>query len=108
MTTGAYWNVENPDKPWGPLDPDDVLTIPFDFAEWLTGQGTTYASHNLTPAAGLDAVTVSTVAGVILVKVSKAVGGTLAVGEKYGVTCQIVAADTQKRSKTLYLKIKEL
>lgn len=108
MTTGAFWNVDNPDKPWGPLDPDDALTIPFDFAAWLAGQGTTYADHNLDPAPELQVSMISTTGGVILVMVSKAAGATLVEGQKYGVTCQIVAADGQKRSKTLYLKIKEL
>ncbi|MES2262101.1 MAG: hypothetical protein V4724_26570 [Pseudomonadota bacterium] len=82
------------------------MNIPFDFAAWLAGQGTTYVSHNLTPADGLQATTVSAVAGVVVVQVSAA--GPLEVGLKYGVTCQIIAADGQKRSKTLYLKIKEL
>lgn len=108
MATGSFWNVDNPDKPWGPMDPDDVLDIPFDFSDWLAGQGTSYASHVLTPAAGLQAATVSAIAGVVLVQVQRAAAAELKVGDKYGVTCQLVAADGQKRSKTLYLKMKEL
>lgn len=108
MATGSFWNLDDPLKPWGLMDPDDVLTVPYDFSEWLADQGTTYASHNLDPADGLQAATVSPGAGVVQVQVQRAVGATLVVGEKYGVTCQIVAADGQKRSKTLYYKIKEL
>lgn len=108
MATGDFWNVDNPLKPWGRFDPDDVIIIPFDFSEWLTEQGTTYLDHALETAEGLEAATVSASAGVILVKVSKAAGETLEEGEKYGVTCQIECADTQKRSMTLYLKVTEL
>lgn len=108
MTTGAFWNVDNPDKPWGPMDPDDVLNIPFDFSDWLAGQGTTYASHDVDLAAGLAATTVSAMGGIVLLQVKRADGADLVEGDKYGVTCQVVATDGQKRTKTLYLKIKEL
>ncbi|MBY0238133.1 MAG: hypothetical protein K2X55_02355 [Burkholderiaceae bacterium] len=108
MATGSFWNVDDPLKPWGLMDPDDVLNIPFDFSEWLADQGSTYASHVVTPAVGIDAVDVSATGGVVLIQVQRSVGVTLAEGQKYGVTCQVVAADGQKRSKTLYLKIKEL
>lgn len=108
MATGDFWDVTDPLKPFGLMDPDDVLTLPFDFAAWLTGQGTTYASHNLAPAAGLLAVNVSQALGVIRVNVSKDPAVALAAGAKYGVTCQLVAADGQKRSMTLWLKIREL
>lgn len=108
MAIGDFWNVDNPAKPWGPLDPDDVLSIPYDFAEWLEGQGTTYASHVLTPAEGLLAVDVAVVDGVILIQVSKDPAETVAAGTKLGVTVQCVAADGQKLSQTLYYKVKDL
>lgn len=107
MATGAYWNVRNRKKPFGPMDPGDVLSIPFDFSEWLEEQDTTYASHNLDPATGLLAVDVSVAAGIITVNVSKDPAETLVAGDKYGVTCQLVAADGQKKSQTLYFKIEE-
>lgn len=107
MATGTYWNLDNPKKPWGPLDPDDVLRIPYDFDAWLDGQGTTYVSNLLTPAAGLSATVISVVAGVVLVEVKKDPALELKAGTKYGVTCQITAADGQKKSKTLYFKIEE-
>lgn len=107
MATGSFWNLDDPAKPWGLMDPDDVLNVPYDFSEWLADQGTAYASHNLDAADGLQAVTVSPDAGVITIQVQRAPSGVLTVGQKYGVTCQVVAADGQKRSKTLYYKIKE-
>ncbi len=107
MATGDFWDLTKPLKPVGLMDPDDVLTIPFDFAEWLAGQETTYVSHVLTPAAGLLATNVSAAGGVVQVQVSKDPDGLLITGAKYGVTCQVVAADGQKKSKTLYLKIQE-
>lgn len=107
MTTGSYWNVSNPKKPWGPLDPDDAMIVPYDFGEWLAAQGTTYASHNIDADPMLLAETVSQADGEVLVRVSRAVGATPKAGTKYGVTVQVVAADTQKRSKTLYYKIEE-
>lgn len=107
MATGSYWNVDDPAKPWGLMDPDDVLNVPYDFEEWLTEQGTAYVSHNLDADEGMQVDTVSAVAGVVLVQVQRAAGASLSIGQKYGVTCQVVAADGQKRSKTLYYKIKE-
>jgi hypothetical protein len=108
MTTGSYWNVNNPQAPWGWMDPDDKLKIPFDFATWLADQGTTYASHTLTCETGLQAVDVSVASGIVRVNVSKAVAGVLVAGTKYGVTCQVTAADGQKKSQTLRFKIREL
>ncbi len=108
MATGDFWDLTDPLKPFGLMDPDDVLTIPYDFSEWLADQSTTYAGHHASAATGLQAVDLSQSNGVIRVQVSKAPGAELVVGEKYGVTCQIVATDGQKRSMTLYMKIREL
>ena len=108
MTTGAFWNVDDPLKPWGLFDPDDVLNIPFDFSEYLAGEGSTYASHNLSSDAELIATTIDSSSGVVLVQVEKAPAATLEESVKYGVTCQVIGSDGQKLSKTLYLKIKEL
>jgi hypothetical protein len=108
MTTGSYWNVSAPLKPWGWMDPDDVLKVPYDFATWLTDQGTTYVSHAWTCDTGLQAVDISVVAGVVRVKISKATDATLTAGTKYGVTCQITTADGQEKSQTLWFKIREL
>jgi hypothetical protein len=108
MTTGAFWNVEDPLKPWGLFDPDDVILISFDFSEYLVGEGSTYVDHNLSSDENLEATTIAPNAGVILVQVQKAVAGVLEASTKYGITCQVVGSDGQKLSKTLWLKIKEL
>jgi hypothetical protein len=108
MTTGTFWNVDDPLKPWGYFDPDDTINIPFDFADWLTDQGTTYVSHTLTPDPLLTATTAGAIGGVVTAQVSKANAATLVIGTKYPITCQITCADGQKKSKTLYLKVKEL
>jgi hypothetical protein len=108
MTTGSFWNVDDPLKPWGYMDPDDVLNIPFDFADWLSDQGTSYSSHLLTSASELTASNVAQASGVVTVQVKKATGQTLTAGNKYWVTCQITCADGQKKSKTLWFKAKEL
>eukprot|EP01041_Mallomonas_annulata_P034942 gene34942-57805_t len=67
-----FWNLDDPSKPWGLMDPDDVLNVPYDFSEWLADQGTAYASHNLVVADGLQAITVSPDSGVITVQVQRA------------------------------------
>lgn len=108
MTTGAFWNIDDPLKPWGLFDRDDKINIPFDFAEYFEGEGSTYAAHTLSSDSNLLAVDVAVVDGVVLVQVSKAVAGTLEEGVKYSVTCQVEGSDGQKQSKTLWLKIKEL
>jgi hypothetical protein len=108
MTTGSFWNVDDPDKPWGKFDPDDVINIPFDFADWLTDQGTSYSSHALSSDPLLTASNVTQSGGVVTVQVKKANGATLVAGTKYSVTVQITCADGQKKSKTLWLKIKDL
>ncbi len=106
MTTGSYWDVSNPDKPVGVLDPDEIKHIPYDFSEWLTGEGATYDSHTLESDDEMSAEDVAVEDGVILVRVKTTESAKL--GEKYGVTCLCQASDGQKKSKTLFFKIKEL
>lgn len=108
MTTGSFWNLDNPDKPWGPFDPDDIIHIPYDFSDFLTDQGVTYTSHVITCETGLSATNVGvTVGGIVTISVQRTNGLTLNAGQKYGVTVQITCSDGQKKSKTLYLKAKE-
>jgi hypothetical protein len=110
MTTGAFWNVDNPDKPWGLFDPDAQLPFPFDWSEWLTNEGATYASHIITPQAGLEEVSSTQAAGVITVLIKATDPDALTVNRKYAVTCSITAtagALTLKDDRTVYLKIKQ-
>lgn len=108
MATGSYWNLDNPDKPVGVFDPQEVKHIPFDFADWLTVEGTTYVSHAITADAKLSAVDVSVSSGVVLLAVSVPDDSLVVEGEKYGVTVLLTAGDGQKKSQTLWFKIKEL
>jgi hypothetical protein len=107
-TTGTYWNLDNPLKPWGPLDPDDLKHIPWDFSDFLNGESTTYADHNIEDNAFLQLDTVGVSNGVVLVAVSVKDGATVATGTKYPATVQVIAADGQKLSQTLYFKIGDL
>lgn len=106
MATGSYWDVSNPDKPFGILGPMEVKHIPFDFAAWLSGESATYAIHTLSASPELLAENVSVTAGVVLVSVR--VSGTVQEGGKYSVTVLVTASDGQKKSQTLYFKIKGL
>lgn len=107
MTTGAAWNVDNPLKPWARFDPNAIREIPFDWAAWLTDIGSTYASHTIICATGLECTTSVQAAGVITATVKKDAAQSLTVGTKYGVTCRIVAANGEQDDQTLYLKITE-
>lgn len=107
MTTGTAWNVTNPLKPWAYFDPDAVRDIAFEWDVWLTSIGSTYASHAITAATGIEVVSSDEDAGIITVRVRKLAGETLVVGDRYAVKCSIVAADGQKDDQTLYLEIIE-
>lgn len=106
MTTGSYWNVVNPAKPTGLIDPDEVKRIPYDFSEWLAGESATYASHTLEHGDEIEVTDVGVLDGVIVVSVSPTASAEL--GMKYPVTVLCTASDGQKKSQTLYYKVKEL
>lgn len=106
MATGSYWNVDDPLKPYGLLDPQEVKHIPFDFSEWLAGEGATYAAEAIASSAELTATKVGESAGVVMVSVSAT--GAASEGDKYSVTVLLTASDGQKKSQTLFFKIKEL
>lgn len=105
MTTGAAWNVSNPLKPWALFDPDATRDIPFEWDLWLADIGSTYASHTVLTDPNLQCVTSTQAAGIIKVRIKKAVAGTLVAGTKYYVTCRITAANGEVDDQTLWLKI---
>lgn len=109
MTTGAAWNVDNPLKPWIWFDADAELDVPWDWADWLTQEGTTYASHEwVFPEADTLQVLQSTEsAGVITARIAKADAGTLTINAKYGVTCRITDSAGQIEDQTLWFKIRQ-
>ena len=86
MTTGAAWNVDDPFKPWARFDKDAIREIPFDWTEWLTDIGSTYASHTIIVATGLECTTSVQASGVITATIQKASAAALTLGTKYAVT----------------------
>jgi hypothetical protein len=108
MTTGSYWNVDNPLKPWGYHDKDSIIVYPFDWNDWLLDSGTTYASHTAVAELPLEVSISSHSAGVISVTVrTKAGEDPPTIGRKYSLRCHIVCADGQEEDQTVYLKIRE-
>jgi|GEM_PF-1149365 len=110
MTTGAFWNVSNPTKPWGLFDKDAQLDLPFDWSAWLLDSGASYVSHSFEPSDALEVVSSVESAGVIVALVRVKVGFTPTIGQKYPLTIKIEAITgsmTLKDDRTVYLKIVE-
>lgn len=107
MPTGAAWNLDDPYKPYARFDKDAIREIPFDWTAWLTDIGSTYASHTIICATGLECTTSVQAAGVITATIQKDSAETLTLGTKYAVTCRIVAANGEQDDQTLWLKIVE-
>lgn len=111
MTTGTFWNVDNPLKPWGRMDPDAVLDIVFDWQLWFVDVATQCASHTITCEAPLECVqSQETADGLITsrIRVDPDAEEDIDIGKKYSVTCHIVAADGQEDDRTVYLKMVQL
>lgn len=108
MATGNFWRDTNTDKPWGPMDPDDKLSIPLDVSDMLDGMATAYASHEILAQAPLECTAQGTHAsGVIAgVRLQLAVAAEFSEGQKAPFTLRLVGADGQQRDRTLWLKIK--
>lgn len=107
MATGAAWNVDAPLKPWALFDADAVRDIPFDWNTFLTSIGSTFTSATATAAQGLEVVSVTPSDGVAIVRVRKDPDIALVAGQKYAVTCHIVAGNGEEDDQTVYLKIAE-
>jgi hypothetical protein len=107
MTTGAAWDLTNPLKPVALFDKDAVRDIPFNWNTFLTSIGSTFTSATATAAQGLEVVSVTPSDGVAIVRVRKDPDLAVEAGQKYAVTCHIVAADGQEDDQTVYLKIAE-
>lgn len=108
MTTGAYWDIRNPLKPYGYLDPQEVKNVPIDFSEWLDSEVTVYVSHEVDADPRLLITTLSNIGGVVIVQVSVPDASLIEEAEKVPMTLLVTAADGQKKSQTLFFKIKEL
>lgn len=105
MATGLAWNMSNPLKPWAYFDVDSVRDVPFEWDLWLADIGSTYASHTITVADGLECSTSSQSGGVVKARIKKSASGVLVNNQKYSFTCHIVAANGEEEDQTLFLKI---
>ena len=107
MATGSAWNLSNPLKPFALFDPNAVRDIPFEWIVWLTDIGSVYQSHTIIVSPGLECVQSSQAFSVIKARIRKNPAQELIAGEKYAVTCRIVAANGEQDDQTLWLKITE-
>lgn len=107
MTTGNFWNVTNPAKPFGLFDPDGVYDIPFDWSDWLAGLSDTYGSHMIICETGVECTSSAQAAGVITARIDKDPAETLVASAKYGITCRITTTNGQVEDQTVYLKVVE-
>lgn len=107
MATGSFWNLDDPDKPWGPFDPDAAIVFPIEVDAWLVSLGVGYSSHSIIVAAPLECESSAHSDGVIAVSMRLAEGAAYTPGTKYPFTLRIVGDDgfTQD-DRTLYLKVK--
>jgi len=111
MTTGAAWHIEEDAdwevvKPWAWFDKDDVIDIPISWVDWLADKGTTYGSHTVIVAAGLECVQSSESAGVVTMRIRKdPAGADLVDRQKYAVTQRFVGLNGEKQDRTWYLKV---
>jgi hypothetical protein len=105
----AYWNIENPDKPWGKFDPKAQLDIPFDWSDWLADLALNYASHVVTAEPPLEVVGSAQTAGVITAFLKVTDGGTVSLNRKYWVECEITTDGNppRKDNRRVYLKMVE-
>lgn len=108
MATGSYWNTSNPMKPFGLLDPHEVKHIPLDFSEWLAAEGAGYESHSIDAEESLSVATVGVQVGIVTISVAVSGSASVSEGQKLRATVLLTASDGQKKSQTLWFKIKEL
>lgn len=109
MTTGSFWNVDNPLKPWGRMDPQSKIDIPFDWQDWIADTDTQLKSWTITCESPLECVqSQETEDGLITARIRVADGGEVTIKQKYTVTCHIIASDGQEDDQTVYLKMVQL
>lgn len=108
MATSDYWNVTNPNKPWGIMDPQAILDFPIDFSDWLQEIGANYSSHLIDVDGPLNLVQSSESDGVITLRLSTtAYDPDDHLGNKYAVNIHVVADDGQEDERTVWIKLVE-
>jgi hypothetical protein len=108
MAIGDFWNIDTPDKPWGPFDPDARVMIPIGVTDWLAEMGTTYADHEVIAASPLEHLNGKVhSSGTIWVFIGRLSGAEYTPGVKYPFTVRLIGADTQRDDRTFWLKMAE-
>jgi hypothetical protein len=103
--TGSAWNLDDPLHPWAYFDPDSKRDIPIAWDQWLADIQSSYASHTITVDVGLLCPSSIQVNGIVKARIQKDPANPLVVGQKYAVTCHIIAADGEEEDQTVFLKI---
>lgn len=106
FSAGSFWNLQDPKKPKGSIDPDAVLDIPFDFTPWLTDASDTIAGVAFLMTGGLVDRGSQIQTGSKAVAVVIEGGGTAGAAT---LTCRITTASAPARiiDRTVYLTIEE-
>lgn len=109
LTAGDFWNITNPKKPKGELDPNAILRIPMGVSDMLDKMATTYADHQLIPQAPLVVVEKGAYAtGYVYPLISCDPITPEQLGQTFTLVLRVIGADGQQDDRTMYLKIKEL
>jgi hypothetical protein len=106
-TTGTFWDLTDPLKPFGLFDPDGVYDFPLNWADWLADIGDTYASHQVICDPALTCPASDQASGVITVRIEASGAPALAIGKKYPFTVRITTTNGQVEDQTLWLKVIE-
>ncbi len=104
-TTGLAWILTNPLKPYALFDSNAIRNVPIDFNEWLADIGSTYASHEIICADGMQCLVSSESLGIITAEIRTDPGVVLRINTKYAVTWRIIAANGEQDDRTFYFKV---
>ena len=107
MPTGAFWNTDNPAKPWGLFDPDSTLILPINIGTWLADLSSTYADHEVIAVTPLECVESTRTGDVVAITIRVRPAAVPTLGTKYPFTLRLTTADGQVDDRTLWLKVKE-
>jgi folate-dependent tRNA-U54 methylase TrmFO/GidA len=103
--TGLAWDLSNPQKPVALFDMDAIRDIPMDWNDWLDDIESTYATHEIICAEGLQCTASSEALGVITATIQADPAIAIKVGAKLGVTWRVTAANGERDDRTVYLKM---
>lgn len=105
MTTGDFWNTFDPRKPWGVVDPQDVLDLPVEIEDWLTSLGSSYSDHEVIADAPLEVVSSVYSQDIIMIRVRVLSDPKPIPGKRYGLTIRLKLSNGQQNDRTLWLEV---